>query len=63
MAKKKSRSKLYQLISSKRMRDRLHPRVEKKDRVDEDGTRRLLRHDEFTADGFPWGGRNVGELL
>jgi hypothetical protein len=63
MAKKQARSQLYKLISSKRVRDKLHPRVEERDRMNPDGSRKRIREDEFTEDGFPWGGRNMGDLL
>ncbi len=62
MAKKRERSKLFQLVSSKRVRDKLHPRVEREDRINADGSRKRIRHDEFTEDGFPWGGHNAREL-
>jgi hypothetical protein len=52
MAKKRVRSGLYRLLSSKRVRDKYHPKVKERDRVTAEGAHKRIRSDEFTWDDF-----------
>ena len=52
MAKKRARPGLYRLFSSKRVRNKLHPKVKERDRVTAEGAHKRIRADEFTWDDF-----------
>jgi len=63
MARRGCRQSLFELLESKRVRGKLHPRVPRRMREEADGSPKRLRRDEFTADGFPWGCRNMEDML